>query len=161
PVEGAFDYDDLTRPIPKEEALAVLRRAEEAGLVHTTGNFRGRHYYICNCCPCCCAVLRGLTEFGVPAAVAHSGFRAAVDGEACLGCGACADRCPMGALSVPEGVAVVDPNRCIGCGVCALACPADALHLERRPDAAPPPQNIQEWMLLRAQARGIPLEEIL
>ncbi len=160
-MEGAFDYDDLTRPIPKEEALAVLRRAEEAGLVHTTGNFRGRHYYICNCCPCCCAMLRGLTEFGVPAAVAHSGFRAAVDGEARLGCGACATAVPMGALSVPEGVAVVDPNRCIGCGVCALACPADALHLERRPDAAPPPQNIQEWMLLRAQARGIPLEEIL
>lgn len=84
-----------------------------------------------------------------------------MDAEACLGCGLCADRCPMDALSVAEDVAVVDTSRCIGCGVCVVTCPAEALRLERRPDAAPPPQNIQEWMLLRAQARGVQLEEIL
>lgn len=163
PVEGAFDHDELTRPITKEEALRVLRVAEEAGLVHTTGNFRDRHYYICNCCPCCCAVLRGLTEFAVPTAVARSGFRSVVDPEVCLGCGACADRCPFGALSVPEDVAVVDRARCLGCGVCTLACPAGAIRMERLPaeEVPLPPANIQEWMLLRAQARGLRIEDVL
>ncbi|MCS7177955.1 MAG: 4Fe-4S binding protein [Anaerolineae bacterium] len=163
PVEGAFEHDERTRPITREEALQVLRRAEETGLVHTTGNFRDRHYYICNCCPCCCAVLRGLTEFAVPTAVARSGFRSVVDPEACLGCGACLERCPFGALSVPEDIAIVDGNRCLGCGVCVSACPAGALRLERLPpsEIPPLPTNIQEWMLLRAQARGLRIEDIL
>ncbi len=163
PVEHAFDHDDLTRPITREEALQVLKRAEEAGLVHTTGNFRDRHYYICNCCPCCCAVLRGLTEFAVPTAVAHSGFRSRVDAEACLGCGVCTERCPFGALSVPEDVAVVDVARCLGCGVCVPTCPAGAIHLERRPPEEVPvvPTSIQEWMMLRAQARGLRIEDVI
>jgi len=163
PVENAFPEGGATRSITKEEALGILRMAEEAGLVHTTGNFRDRHYYICNCCPCCCAVLRGLTEFNVPTAVARSGFRAAVDEAACLGCGACVERCHFGALTLPGEVAVVDPARCLGCGVCTTACPTEALRLERRPDAevVEPPASIEEWMLRRAQARGIPLEEIL
>ncbi len=163
PVEGAFAGDELTRPLTKEQALEILRMTEEVGLVHTTGNFRDRHFYICNCCPCCCAVLRGLTEFHVPTAVARSGFRSVVDAEACIGCGACVERCHFGALSLPEDVAVVDPDRCLGCGVCAPACPADAIHLERRPtgEAPPIPATIEEWMLHRAEARGLPTEEIL
>lgn len=163
PVEEAFDGDQVTRSISKEEALQILRTAEEAGLVHSTGNFRDRHYYICNCCPCCCAVLRGLIEFGVPTAVARSGFRSIVDESTCLGCGACVERCPFGALSVPEAVAVVDAGRCLGCGVCASACPVEAIRLERLPaeEVVLPPADIREWMLERAQARGIRLEEIV
>ncbi|HEC34948.1 MAG TPA: 4Fe-4S dicluster domain-containing protein [Anaerolineae bacterium] len=162
PVEEAFVGDVVTRPISKEEALCILRVAEEAGLVHTTGNFRDRHYYICNCCPCCCAVLRGLIEFGVPTAVARSGFRAAVDDDACLGCGTCVERCPFEALSLLEEVAVVNADRCLGCGVCAPTCPAGAIHLERRPaeEVVLPPADIREWTLHRAQARGVRLEEI-
>lgn len=163
PVEGAFPEGGTTRPITKEEALRILRTAEEAGLVHSTGNFQDRHYYICNCCPCCCAVLRGLLEFSVPSAVARSAFRAAVDETTCLGCGACVERCHFGALTLPGDVAVVDPLRCLGCGVCTTACPTEALRLERRPgeEVVEPPANIEEWMLRRAQARGIPWEEFL
>ncbi len=163
PVENAFDHDEVTRPISKEEALQVLKRAEDAGLVHTTGNFRDRHYYICNCCTCCCAVLRGLTEFAVPTAVAHSGFRSAVDPDVCLGCGVCTEHCPFGALSVLEDVAVVDAGRCLGCGLCVPTCPAGALRLERRPseEVLLLPTNIQEWMLLRAQARGLRIEDVI
>jgi len=161
PVENAFHEGEVTRPITKEEALHILRQAEESGLIHSTGNYRDGHFYICNCCTCCCGVLRGLVEFGVPGAVARSPFHTVVDAEACVGCGACVERCPMGALSVPEDVCQVDVERCLGCGLCASACAVGALHLERRPEVLAPPANLIEWGLQRAQARGLTLEEVL
>jgi len=163
PVEGAFDHSNVDRPITKEEAFRILQEAEEAGLVHTTGNYRDRHFYICNCCTCSCGILRGVAEFGIPAAVAHSGFRSVVDADLCMGCGDCVERCQFGALSVSDEVCVVDYARCVGCGVCASACPTEALHLERRPQAeiTPLPGDIKEWMVQRAQERGVSLLEIL
>jgi electron transport complex protein RnfB len=163
PVEGAFDYSEVTRAITKEEALRTLREAEEAGLVHSTGNYRDRNSYICNCCTCCCGILRSVAEFGIPTAVAHSGFRAAVDADVCAGCGDCVERCQFGALAVPDDVCVVDHARCVGCGQCATVCPTGALQLERRPEgeAPPPPAGIKEWMLQRAQERGISIVDVL
>ncbi|MBN1177824.1 MAG: 4Fe-4S binding protein [Anaerolineae bacterium] len=163
PVENAFGASGPTRAISKEEALQILCEAEEAGLVHSTGNYRDQHYYICNCCSCCCGVLRGLTEFDVPNAVAHSDFYAVVDADVCIGCGDCVERCQFGALSVPGDVCVVAYTRCVGCGVCAVVCPADALSLLRRPeeDVEPLPANLKEWMVQRAQARGVSIFDIL
>jgi ferredoxin len=163
PVEGAFARSETTRAITKEEALRLLHEAEEAGLVHTTGNYRDHHFYICNCCTCSCGILRSVAEFGVPTAVARSDFRAVVDAEACIGCGDCVERCQFGALAVPEEVCVVDYGRCVGCGVCAAACPADALHLERRPEGEvpPPPASIKEWSVRRAEERGVSISDVL
>jgi ferredoxin len=160
PIEGVFQDGGVTRPISKEEALQILRETDEAGLVHSTGNFRDDHYYICNCCTCCCAVLRGLVEYGVPTAVARSGFRSSVDDAACIGCGDCVARCPFKALSLADDVAVVDGGRCLGCGVCVGACPSGALRLERRPDVAPLPTDIKDWAMQRAAARGISAAEL-
>lgn len=162
PIEGAFDHSTATRAISKEEALRILREAEEAGLVHSTGNYREPHYYICNCCTCCCGILRGVAEFGVPTAVAKADFRAVVDAELCIACGDCVARCQFDALTVDE-VCEVDDLRCVGCGVCAVVCPTDALYLERRSagDVPPPPADIKEWGMQRAQERGISLEEVL
>ncbi|HID87018.1 MAG TPA: 4Fe-4S ferredoxin [Anaerolineae bacterium] len=163
PVEGAFDHSDVTRPITKEEALRILREAEEAGLVHSTGNYRDGHFYICNCCTCCCGVLRGVAEFGIPTAIARSDFHAVVEAEECIGCGDCVERCQFGALSVPEDLCVVEVARCVGCGLCTTACSTGALRLERRPEGEvpPPPANIKEWMIQRAQERRISIFDIL
>ena len=38
-----------------------------------------------------------------------------VDQELCAGCGACADECPTGAITLVDGVAMVDSFLCDGC----------------------------------------------
>jgi ferredoxin len=111
------------------EALAVLRQAEEAGLVHTVGNTQREVYYICNCCTCSCAILRGVAEYGLLSAIAPSGFQARVDERLCTGCELCVERCQFGALSITDGVCKVDERRCFGCGVCVEACPYDVIKL--------------------------------
>jgi len=171
PVESAFDHSQVTRAITKEEALRILHEAEESGLVHSTGNYRDRHSYICNCCTCCCGILRGVVEFGIPTAVACSDFHAVVDADLCAGCGDCIERCQFGALALLEDVpstgsgyrCEVDYARCVGCGLCATVCPTDALHLERRPEgeASPLPADNKEWMARRAQERGISISDVL
>jgi electron transport complex protein RnfB len=162
PVEGAFDHSVEDRAITKEEALQVLFETEEAGLVHTIGNYRDGHFYICNCCTCSCGILRGVAEFGVLSAIAHSPFRAVADAETCAGCGDCVARCGFGALSVPEDVCVIDALRCVGCGQCITVCPTGALHMTRRPQGELPllPTDHQEWTTRRAKERGISLADI-
>jgi len=157
PVESAFDHSKVDRAITKEEALRILHEAEEAGLVHCPGNYRDGIHYICNCCTCCCGILRGVAEFGIPTAIAHSDFHAVVDAELCVGCGDCVERCQFGALAVPDDRCEVDYGRCVGCGLCAIVCPTDALRLERRPEGETtlPPADIEEWMIRRAEERGI------
>jgi len=157
PVPGVFDSSETTRAISKEEALRILDTAADAGLVHSPGNFQDEHYYICNCCTCCCGVLRNVAEFSVPTAIASSGFVVAVDEAACAGCGDCLERCQFGALAVPDGVCVVDAVRCVGCGLCASVCPSQALQLQRPAirEISPPPASFADWAAQRAAARGL------
>ena len=162
PVEGAFDHSRVDRAITKEQALHILIEAEGAGLVHTTGNYRDHHHYICNCCTCSCGILRGVAEFGILSAVAHSDFRAVADVELCAGCGDCVEQCQFGALTVPDDICVVDPIRCVGCGQCATVCPTDTLQMARRPESETTPltANRHDWAVQRAHERGISLSDL-
>jgi len=163
PVEGAFDHSEVNRAITKQDALRILREAGEAGLIHSTGNYQDPHYYICNCCPCCCGILRGVVEFGVPTAVARADFRAAVDADSCVGCGDCLERCAFAALTLAVDQCEVDWARCVGCGLCVTTCPTGALQMERGAtgEVPPPPRDIKEWGRLRAAQRGITLDEVM
>jgi electron transport complex protein RnfB len=163
PVEGAFASMEHVKEIPREEAVRILREAEEAGLVHSVYNQQESVFYICNCCPCCCGIMRGMVEFGQAHALARSDFLAVVDVDACTGCGSCVDRCHFGALTVPDDVCVVDAMHCMGCGLCVGECPSDALRLVRRaPEGrALPPKSHRNWQEARAGSRGVPLEELL
>jgi ferredoxin len=157
PVAGVFDHSETTRAVTKEEAQRILREAEDAGLVHSPGNFRDGHNYICNCCTCCCGVLRTVAEFSLPTAIASSGFVAVVDADACAACGDCLARCQFGAMALAGDGCVVEPASCVGCGLCITACPSQALHLQRRAEGEVPvpPASRRDWLVERAHTRGL------
>jgi electron transport complex protein RnfB len=156
PVEGAFDYSDVDRPVTTEEALSILSQAADAGLVHTVYNFREGLHHICNCCTCACMFLRAVAEFGRFTGIARSAFHSVVGNELCIGCGDCIERCQFGALSLQNQVCVVESMRCMGCGLCAAACPMGALRLERLPEEEIPmlPLDRRVWAEQRLHGRG-------
>ena len=47
--------------------------------------------------------------------------------DACVSCGACADACPLSAISEGEGKYVIDADVCVSCGACADQCPTEAI----------------------------------
>lgn len=130
--EGA-DYmlsRGIGREVKKDEALAILKQAEDAGLVHMKENREGVGTALCNCCPSCCMGLEPMIKLGLKGFSTPSRFLSVVDAEECNGCETCMDRCPAKAIAVENDVAVVDGDKCIGCGLCSSACPVDAISLE-------------------------------
>ena len=53
-----------------------------------------------------------------------------VDKNVCVGCGACTAACPVGAITLDDGVATIDTDKCIKCGACADTCPLGAITIE-------------------------------
>jgi ferredoxin len=152
---GAFDHQANIRALSQGEALGVLRRAADAGLVHSVSNNQQGVHYICNCCTCSCGILRGMANLGIANVVARSAFVNQVDQVVCSACGLCIEACPFDALSMADQ-AVVDAVRCVGCGVCVLNCPDEAMGLVRRPEneIMPVPETPEAWGAQRTAARG-------
>lgn len=143
----------LTRPISKDEALAVLDRAEEAGLVHCTNNARGQVPFICNCCSCCCNMLRGVTRLNFPRSLAGSSYVARVEECECLCDSLCISRCHFDAIKMgryPE----IDEEKCMGCGLCVSSCPTGCLKLVKREDYPEPPADGQILLKMIAEGKG-------
>jgi len=159
PIPGIFEADNVWkgRAITKEEAYKILQDAEEAGLVHMTSNVQNGQFYICNCCGCCCGVLRSINKLGIKNSI-HSNYYAVIDPELCDNCGLCAsDRCQIEAIREGDTAYEVIKDKCIGCGLCITTCPAEAIRLERKPEneCIMPPVNEDEWYKQRAERRGV------
>lgn len=157
PRPGIFENHDFGRPISKQEAYGVLDKAEEAGLVHMTYNVESGHFFICNCCGCCCGVLRAINELGIRDAT-NSHFYAEIDPDKCVACGTCADeRCQVNAIEEGDDAYRVIRERCIGCGLCVTACPSEAIRLVHKPqeELVPPPKDEGAWFEERGRRRGV------
>ncbi|NVM55623.1 MAG: 4Fe-4S binding protein [Candidatus Helarchaeota archaeon] len=131
------------REITPEEAIRIIEETDKAGLVHAGVN--SKHLSnICNCCPCCCISMKGITKMGYDKQkYLNALFESIIDQEKCSGCGTCIDRCPVGAI-ILEDVAIVNRNKCLGCGLCASNCPEEAITLEVREDGEEPFNRVLE-----------------
>ena len=47
--------------------------------------------------------------------------------DICLGCGLCAQNCPLGAIYVFGGQAEIDQSKCNSCALCMEVCPQGAI----------------------------------
>jgi len=170
PLEVCMKYDELAeyvvdagigRELSLDEALALNRKAEEAGCVHFADNVMdGEIKHACNCCPCCCWSLGNYKRRRIPRDLLMAcQFIRRTDPDGCDGCGLCEEACPIDAVSVVDGTAVVDDDWCIGCGVCASACPNDAVVMVRREGIADPLPGFRELSRERLDQREKPAEE--
>ncbi len=154
---GAFYYEEngLGRSISVDEALEILQKGIDAGLVLQPGNSK-KPVNICMCCGCCCQILKNLKKMDQPAKLVNSSYFAQIDEQSCTACGVCADRCHMNAIDV-EDTAMVDLDLCIGCGVCVAGCEFEAISLQLKPEQQrwEPPENVFETYLNIARERGL------
>jgi len=47
--------------------------------------------------------------------------------DECINCGACADTCPVDAISEQGDVHAIDAATCTDCGACVDSCPVSAI----------------------------------
>ena len=133
-----FISRQIGREIDVEDALSILRQAEELGLVHETENI-DHPTIICNCCPCCCVFLRAITRYQKQHVIARSRYCAVIDREKCTLCETCLGRCHFDAIRQEENGLTVDDENCFGCGLCATTCPSKAITMleVRKPEHIP------------------------
>ncbi len=114
---GVGDFADYCRETGKghditlDEALAILKRAEENGFVHQITNIDGENkiFGICNCNVNICNGLRTSQLFNTPN-MSRSAYVAHVDKEKCVACGRCVEYCPAGAVKLGQKLCTKDGN---------------------------------------------------
>jgi len=130
------------RRVTKQEARAVLDRAEAAGLIHMSTNVADDIGFICNCDRWhCVAVTKALAK-PKPGLYFNSGFEPRIDADLCVACETCIGRCPADAMALgTNDIPAIDPDRCFGCAVCATGCPSEAIAMVNRKGFPAPPKD--------------------
>ncbi len=124
----------FAKKISKEEALKIMKEAEQAGLIHKAFHPGSRETSpetsICNCCKDCCDTLN-LWRSGTLPLINSTYHLSMIDRDNCTGCGTCVEWCPTDAIVVDDqDLALRDENACFGCGVCSRFCPEEAISLQ-------------------------------
>ncbi|MBL7177304.1 MAG: 4Fe-4S binding protein [Desulfobacteraceae bacterium] len=157
-----YHRNGLGRIIEKNEAVEILKKADEAGLVLQPSNCK-EPGWICCCCACCCGVVKRLKAHPRSASIVVNSFVCRVDPEICEGCLFCIDRCPTHAHEVVDDRVVHLSERCIGCGLCVTTCSSGAATMIRKPEGQHPgiPQTVMDNQNMLAQIRGkLDLQEV-
>lgn len=131
------------RQISKDEALEILRKNEEEGLVLQAANSLQPQFF-CSCCGCCCPILKNLKQFPRPIEFFSTNYSAEINRDLCSGCGTCIDRCQMGAIKLVKDIAKVNWKKCIGCGNCVPTCPEEAIQLTKKGEEIDPPPTMDD-----------------
>jgi NADPH-dependent glutamate synthase beta subunit-like oxidoreductase/Na+-translocating ferredoxin:NAD+ oxidoreductase RNF subunit RnfB len=100
----------VAREVTLDEALEILKRAEENGLVHQVTNIDGsdKIMVVCNCCRCSCFGLRTSQYFNTPN-MSRSNYVAKINAEKCVACGQCVEYCPANAVKLGQKIASKNP----------------------------------------------------
>ncbi len=167
PTEVCIKFDEMARyvidrglgrEISREEAGDLVAGAAEEGLVHFVDNAAGDIKHNCNCCGCACWNVGTIRRRKIPRdAIMATYFLRETEEDACTGCGACAEICPVEAVAMEEGCPVVDLDWCIGCGVCVPGCPEGAAGLRIREDrpAGLPAERFEELHQMILREKGL------
>jgi electron transport complex protein RnfB len=165
PIEACMLFDGaavglslmgIGRIITKEEMKKILKECDDYGLIHQVNNAQERLTMLCNCCSCCCVLLRSFKKYGNPNVISSSGFMPQCNEEICSGCGICAEeRCKMDAITIENDLPVINENLCIGCGLCVTGCPEEAMKLVRREKVreTPPTDREMAYKILRDKGK--------
>lgn len=154
---GAYLYEErgIGRTITQDEAIEIVHKGTEQGLVLQPGNAK-KPLNICLCCSCCCQILSNIKNSDTPAKFVNSSYCAEVNEDECTACDACSDICPMEAITI-EDTAVVNSDRCIGCGLCVTACEFEAMNLIAKDETqrwVPPEDTVETYMNI-AKEKGL------
>ena len=134
----------LAREISRDEAHQIMEKSEKEGLVHMVDNAQGQIKHTCNCCGHYCWNVGILRRRKIPRdQLMAVYFIRETELDECIGCGACADICPVDAVKMLDDKPRVDPDWCIGCGVCAVHCPAGVISIKRRVENKGPQDFVQ------------------
>ncbi len=89
--------------ITYDEAIAILKKAEDHGFVHQVTNIdgEGKIFAICNCNVKICNALRTSQLFNTPN-LSRSAYVAKVDPTNCVACCRCVEYCPAGAVRLGQ-----------------------------------------------------------
>jgi NAD-dependent dihydropyrimidine dehydrogenase PreA subunit len=129
------------RRYSREALLELLKTCEKHGLMHNINNFLGDNIVLCNCCGCCCQILKPMIAHRGLNRIAGSNFVAVSDPDTCIGCGECVNLCQVMAIEMSDEKAKINPDYCMGCGNCVSVCPSGSLSLVRCSDYKPPAQS--------------------
>lgn len=137
-LEGFSGYDDGPdlddfHTVTRKEAMDLVHRCEEKGLMHSVWTFHTPFTAaICNCnLESGCMAMR-LTRDHEMQMMWRAETVAVMDDDRCTSCGRCAKICPFEAIVAEKGRVQLETGKCWGCGICRSVCSADALSLVNR-----------------------------